>query len=161
APFLFVAHGHAFVIFLLCAGASSLAAGRRLARIARVWTLLPALALAGWVAWLESGTTTPPGSVPIVPRLTPLFEGASEKLGLLLTPTLMTRTGIDFLAAIVVWVFTIACAVLTVRSLRRADDSRETRHTRGLFAAAAVVALIFFALPHAVGWFGFVDGRLV
>ncbi|HEY8073209.1 MAG TPA: hypothetical protein VIF62_03850 [Labilithrix sp.] len=161
APFLFVAHGHAFVLFLLCAGASSLAAGRRVARMARVWTLVPALGLAGWVAWLESGTTTPPGSVPIVPHLTPLFHSLGEKLELLVTPTLMTRSGIDFLAAIVVWAFTAACAVLTVRGIRRAGDTRETRHTRALFACAAVVALIFFALPHAVGWFGFVDGRLV
>ncbi len=161
APFMFVAHGHAFVIFLLCAGASCLAAGRRLARIARVWTLFPALGLAAWVAWLEGGTTTPPGSVPIVPHLTPLFESVGEKLGLLVTPTLMTRTGIDFVAAIILWAFAIACTVLTLRSLRKAAPTRETRHVRGLFAAAAVVALIFFALPHAVGWFGFVDGRLV
>jgi hypothetical protein len=30
-----------------------------------------------------------------------------------------------------------------------------------LVACAAVLALVFLALPHTVGWFGFVDGRLV
>jgi hypothetical protein len=164
APVMFVAHGHAFVIFLLCAGASCLAAGRRLARLVRVRALAPALALAAWVAWLESGTTTPPGSVPMVPRLVPMFQGIDEKFELLVTPTLMTRTGIDFLVAIVVWAFAIAGAVLTLRSFRGGTAgraSREARHTRALFASAACVALIFLALPHTVGWFGFVDGRLV
>src|SRR6185369_1602502 len=35
------------------------------------------------------------------------------------------------------------------------------RHTRALFAGATVIGVVFFALPHAIGWFGFVDGRLV
>lgn len=161
APLMFVAHGHAFVLFLLCAGAASLAAGRRLARLLRLRALLPALALAGWVAWLERGSTTPPGSVPVVPRLVPLFQGASEKLGLLVTPTLMTRSGIDFFAAIILWAFAIACSVLTLRTLRGPARSAEERHSRALYAAAFAIGIVFLALPHSVGWFGFVDGRLV
>jgi hypothetical protein len=93
-----------------------------------------------------------------------MFQGIDEKFELLVTPTLMTRTGIDFLIAIIVWAFAIAGAVLTLRSLRGGATgraAREARHTRALFASAACVALIFLALPHAVGWFGFVDGRLV
>jgi hypothetical protein len=164
-PVMFVAHGHAFVIFLVCAATSCLVAGRRLARIVCLRTLVPALALAAWVAWIEGGTTTPPGSVPIVARFAPLFESAWDKFQLLATPTLMTRTGIDFFASIVVWGFAVACTVLTVRSLRHdAPDSRtsrESRHARALYACAAVIAAVFLALPHSIGWFGFVDGRLI
>ncbi len=164
APLMFVAHGHAFIIFLVCAGVSCIATGKRFARLHRLRTLVPALGLAAWVAWLERGSMTPAGSVPVVPPLVPQFHSLSEKLGLLVTPTLMTRTGLDFLAAIVVWAFAITCTVLTLRSMRGAggaDSSSDLRHTRALYAAAAVVTLIFLALPHSVGWFGFVDGRLV
>lgn len=161
APVMFIAHGHAFVLFVICAGISTVATGRRAARLVRLRALVPALLLATWVAWLERGDTTPHGSVPVVPKLVPLFQGVSDKLGLLVTPTLMTRTGIDFLVAILVWTFTIVCTVLTVRSLRETHGERDVRHSRALYASALAVALVFLALPHAVGWFGFVDGRLV
>jgi hypothetical protein len=161
APLMFVGHGHAFLLFLLCAFVSCLVAGRRLARLLRLRALVPALALAGWVAWLERGATTPEGSVPVVPPLVPIFQSAGEKFSLLVTPTLMTRTGIDFAIGVVVWVFTIACTLQTIRALRGTGATKETRHTRALHASAAAVGILFLALPHAVGWFGFVDGRLV
>lgn len=171
APLMFVAHGHAFVLFLLCAGVSSIATGRRFARILRFRALVPALALAGWVAWIERGATTPAGSVPVVPKLVPLFQDVSSKFTLLVTPTLMTRSGLDFMAGVVVWLFVIACTFFTVRSLRaqsrstRGDEAPaiapDVRHSRALLACALAVSLLFLALPHAVGWFGFVDGRLV
>jgi hypothetical protein len=164
APLMFVAHGHAFVLFLICAGVSALATGRRFARVLRLRALVPAVGLAAWVAWFERGSGTPAGSVPVVPPLVPLFQDASDKLSLLVTPTLMTRSGIDFLVSIIVWAFAIACTVLTVRSLRESDGANEpadVRHSRALYASALVLTLFFFALPHAVGWFGFVDGRLV
>ena len=160
-PLLFVAHGHAFVLFLLCAGVSAIATGRRWARLLRLRALVPALALAGWVAWIERGATSPPGSVPVVRALVPIFHDASDKLGLLVTPTLMTKSGIDFLVAMVVWALAIGCAAMTVRSLRAAPEGDAARHSRALYASALAVALLFCALPHAVGWFGFVDGRLV
>ncbi|MCL2722995.1 MAG: hypothetical protein FWD69_01020 [Polyangiaceae bacterium] len=250
-PFIFVAHGHAFVLFLVCAGVACLAAGNVRERLMRLWVLAPAVGLAAWVAWIERGTTTPPGSLPVVPRLAPLFHSFTEKLGLLVTPTLMTRSGIDFLISIFIWIFTIVSTVFTVRSLRtparikngvqreysrdrfqvdassrrggmRPDSNctestkwteysesdgakrseqpasalvrvldgtrtrrrtapseavpqppttksrqiesglaADVRHSRALYASAAVLLLAFLALPHAVGWFGFVDGRLV
>jgi hypothetical protein len=162
APLMFVAHGHAFVLFLLCAGVSCIATGRRWARLLRLRALVPALAVAGWVAWIERGATTPPGSVPVVPPLVPLFHDLADKLGLLVTPTLMTRTGIDFAVAVVLWVFAAGATAFTVRTLgggRAAPPA--IRHARALYACALAVGALFLALPHAVGWFGFVDGRLV
>jgi hypothetical protein len=162
---LFVAHGHAFALFLLCAGVSCLVAGRRSARLARLRALVPALAVAGWVAFIERGTTTPPGSVPVVPTLVPSFHDLSDKLGLLLTPTLMTRSGVDVALAVVIWALALVAGAFSVRALFRRDDaagpSREARHSRALYACALAVAVLFLALPHSVGWFGFVDGRLV
>jgi hypothetical protein len=166
APVMFVAHGHAFLLFLLCALVSTLVTGRRAARLLRLRALVPALLLAGWVAWIERGATTPPGSVPRIHHLVPRFQGPADKLGLLLSPTLMTRTGIDFFVGFLLLTFTVACTIVTVRSLGRrtgasAAAPTEVRHSRALYACAAVIGVVFVALPHAVGWFGFVDGRLV
>ncbi|MCA9589159.1 MAG: hypothetical protein KC657_27805, partial [Myxococcales bacterium] len=99
APLAFVAHGHAFLLLLLTCGVSAIATGARAARVVRGRAFVPALGLAAWVAWLERGATTPPGSVPVVAPLTPHFHGPLEKFELLVTPTLMTRTGIDFTVA--------------------------------------------------------------
>lgn len=153
APIMFIAHGHAFVLFLLCAGVACLATGRRWARLLRLRALVPALAVAGWVAWIERGTTTPPGSVPVVPRLVPSFHDLADKLGLLLTPALTTRSGIDVALAVLLWAITVVVTIASVRSA--------TRHARALHACALAVTVLFLALPHSVGWFGFVDGRLV
>lgn len=163
APFVFVTHGHAFVLFLACAGVSCLVAGRRVARLLRLRTLVPALALAAWVAWLERDSSTPTGSVPVVPPLEPVFHDFWEKISLLCTPTLMTRSGIDFALCFVVWGFAFGGVFFTVRAIRTSPDdaSEETRHVVALYASASILTVIFAALPHAIGWFGYVDGRLV
>jgi hypothetical protein len=164
APLIFVAHGHAFLLFLFCAGLSALATGDRRARLVRAWTLLPAIALAGWVAWIERGSTTPPGSAALaVKSFTPRFQGAADKVGLLLSGTLMTRSGIDFLIGCLFVAFTVTTAIVGVRALRdsHARASADVRHSRALYTCAAAITVVFLALPHAVGWFGFVDGRLV
>jgi hypothetical protein len=166
APLIFVAHGHAFALFLLCAGVSAACTGNRGARFLRFRTLIPALGLAAWVAWLERGATTPSGSVPVVPPLLPVFQGPVAKFELLVTPTLMTRSGIDFFIGVALWTFAVACTFFTVRSLLKASTARapstpEARHSRALYASAGALFVLFLVLPHAVGWFGFVDGRLL
>jgi hypothetical protein len=171
APLVFVAHGHAFVLFLVLAGVAAIATGDRWRRALRVRALVPAVALAAFVAWRERGTATPAGSVPVVGEgLAPHFQAASDKLSLLITPTLMTRTGVDFVVGVLVWIFTIAAAIATFRSLRAPAgaspeahdlDARSRTHSRALYACVAVLTVGFLALPHAIGWFGFVDGRLV
>ena len=167
APLMFIAHGHAFVLFLLLAGVSCLAAGNRLRRLLRLRALIPAVSLAAWVAWIERGTTTPPGSVAVSrDGLVPHFQGVSDKLSLLLTPMLMTRSGIDIVLGVIMWTVLIAATVATVRGDRAALARGETLdasrlHSRALYVGAACLGVAFLALPHAIGWFGFVDGRLV
>src|SRR4051812_39009395 len=84
APLMFIAHGHAFLLFLMLAGASCIAVGNRFQRILRLRALVPALTLAAWVAWVERGTSTPPGSVAVArDGLAPHFQGVWDKLSLL------------------------------------------------------------------------------
>lgn len=166
-PLVLVAHGHAYVIFLLLAAVACLATGNRRRRFVRLRALVPSLGLAAWVAWVERVTLTPPGSVPLPRNFEPRFQGVYDKLSLLATPTLMTRTGIDLLVGILVWALLLAAAVATLRAMgpsrSGAGDGAQdwAPHSRALYAGAATVAVVFLALPHAIGWFGFVDGRLV
>lgn len=162
-PLIFVAHGHAFVLFLILAGVACVATGRRARRLVRVRALVPALLLAGWVAWVERAGAIPAGSAPLPATLAPRFQGLLDKLSLLGTPTLMTRSGIDILIGIIVWAFIVATVVASWRGSRAesAVDGACIEHSRALYAGAAVLMAIFLALPHSIGWFGFVDGRLV
>jgi len=164
-PMIFIAHGHAFVLFLFVAGIATLATGDRRRRLLRLRTLVPGLALAAWVAWAERASTTPLGSVHVSPgSLEPHFQGPYDKFTLLITPTLMTRTGIDFFIGCVVWFIVIVCTVATVRQLHASTErgtSGSEVHTRALLACAVAVGVMFVVLPHTIGWFGFVDGRLV
>lgn len=163
APLAFVAHGHAFLLLLLACGVSAVAAGRRARRVLRLRAFAPAVSLAAWVAWLERGSTTPAGSVPVVPSLTPDFHSPIEKFELLVTPTLMTRTGIDFAVALFLWALLALSVAATFRARGPAEplDHPHAAHSRALLASAVTLAAAFLALPHSVGWFGFVDGRLV
>jgi hypothetical protein len=168
APLMFVGHGHAFVLFLVLAGVSCLVAGDRWRRVLRLRALVPAVGLAAYVAWLERGSETPPGSVPTTQLpLAPHFQGVVDKLSLLFTPTLLTRSGVDILAGVALWLLLALAAAATLRDLRSpprsttTEDARSRKHSRALYAGALTMALLFVALPHAIGWFGFVDGRLV
>lgn len=166
APLVFVAHGHAFLLLLLLSTVTVLVGKRVLARAARAWTLAPALGLASYVAWVQRGSAVPDGSAPLHSALDPRFQGALDKLSLLVTPTLMTRSGVDILVGVLLWVFAVVATVQGVRYAHRrlaegAAPTAADRHRRALLAGALVVGVIFLALPHSVGWFGFVDGRLV
>lgn len=165
--FVFVGHGHAFILFLLLAGISTIVTGERLRRLWRLRALAPSILVASWVAWIERSGTIPAGSAPVRDHhLLPHFQGATDKLSLLITPTLMTRTGIDAFVGLVIWGLTIGAAIATFRYARigdsvRGDSMIPKRHSEALLAGAAVIGILFLVLPHSVGWFGFVDGRLV
>jgi hypothetical protein len=185
APCVLLAHGHAFVIFLGLAGVSALAVGNRWRRVVRLRALLPAVGLAAWAAWRERVGVLPAGSVAL-PRVafSAHFQGVLDKLSLLITPTLITRTGVDAAVGVFVWAVIVLAVVATGRSLRQPfgagsasaadiaeraqqpapDAAREAAsraHSRALLASLAVLGAAFLVLPHSIGWFGFVDGRLV
>jgi hypothetical protein len=165
APALLLVHGDAFVVFLGLAGVTAIAAGRRAARLVRLRALVPAFVFAAWVAtasWSHGAAGVPPGSAPL-PRASfaPHFQGLVDKLSLLVTPTLLTRTGIDAAVAVLLWIVIGASAFATARALPGPGRDEGATHARALLAATAVTGLAFLALPHEIGWFGFVDGRLV
>lgn len=164
---LFIAHGHAFVIFLALAGVTALATGRRWARLLRLRALAPAVALAAWSASVARGT--PPGSAALnwAPNGAQ-FQGPLEKLGLLITPTLMTRTGVDSLLAVALWTIVLVATFASARADRALSpsglsglESASRAHAQALRVAALAAAAAFLVLPHSIGWFGFVDGRFV
>jgi hypothetical protein len=173
APCVLLAHGHAFVIFLGLAGVCALATGDRWQRLLRLRALLPAVALAAWAAWRDRVGVLPAGSVAMPhPALGAHFQGVFDKLSLLITPTLITRTGIDATVGVFVWGVIVLAIVATARSLRSPpgagaaiaeapQDSASRAHSKALLASLAVLATAFLVLPHSIGWFGFVDGRLV
>jgi hypothetical protein len=72
----------------------------------------------------------------------------------------MTRMGLDVVVCVVVWGVLVAAVTATRRSLGGARDASAV-HARALVTCAAVLFVVFLALPHSIGWFGFVDGRLV
>jgi hypothetical protein len=165
APFLLVTHGGAFVVFVGLACASAVATGRRWRRLSRVRALVPAMALAGWAAWRERASALPAGSVEAGnPPLAAHFQGPLDKLSLLLTPTLMTRTGLDALVGVGLWVLLGLGVLATARGLGRPADARELAsrsHARALLVCLGFLGALFLALPHAIGWLAFVDGRVV
>jgi hypothetical protein len=178
AVLLFLTHGFAFVLFVIVVAITPFAVGHATAAYTRLTALVPAGGLAAYAAWIERASSLPAGSVPVPqPRSGMLFQSALAKLSLLFAPTLMTRTGVDIAVCIVVWVVAIASIVATVAWLRaRSASSRytvercpgdalydlnERLSARALLASCIVFGFAFVILPHEIGWFGFVDGRLV
>ncbi len=173
-PCVLLAHGHAFVIFLGLAGVSTLATGHRWRRLLRLRALVPGVSLAAWVTWRERAGTVPAGSAPLPhTAFAAHFQGVFDKLSLLITPTLLTRSGIDAAVGVFVWAVILLAVVATARSLREpfasgaatateaARERASAAHSRALLASLTVLTIVFLVLPHTIGWFGFVDGRLV
>jgi hypothetical protein len=68
---------------------------------------------------------------------------------------------------VLVWAVVVAAAIATARSRDArttpysAPDHRSRVHATALLACVGTLAVAFSILPHSIGWFGFVDGRLV
>ena len=150
-------HGFAFVVFVGLATSATLAA-TTIARMRYFRSLVPSLVLAGLMASPgRDGSSTHGGVQGMPPGVH--FAGAVDKLGLLFSPTLTTRWGVDLGVGCLLWVLLAASLVATVRAHRSWRES----HPRLRGALGALVALFaaFLCCPRAIGWFGFVDGRLV
>jgi hypothetical protein len=158
-------HGYAFVLYVCLAGVTAIATGDRMRRILRVRCLAPALALAAYDAWIERSSTMPQGSVASThDDVGVLFQSAFDKVSLLITPTLMTRSGVDAAIGVALWVTLLVGLIMTLRTLRGDGGtvaSAARAHVRALLACIVALAAAFLVLPHMIGWFGFVDGRLV
>jgi hypothetical protein len=153
AAALFFAHGHAWVVCALLVAA--LVARRP--RAAGSWRLVasagPSAAVVAAVAVRDRVVAIPAGALGLAPPEPLLaFQAPLDKLSLLLTPTLTTRLGVDVILG-------LALAAGLVAAWRRVPAEAPGRAE--VAAAWSAVAAAFVALPHFVGWFGFVDGRLV
>jgi hypothetical protein len=142
---LFVAHGHVSCMF-------SQASGRKYALVA----LTPALMLAAMVAWFERTSGIPTGSAFVSPHIATTFQPLPDKLSLLITPTLMTRTGVDFVVGVALWIFVLIVLIRASKARARLPEASKI-----LLRVTVLFFLTFLALPHTIKWFGFVDGRIV
>jgi len=79
---------------------------------------------------------------------------------LLITPTLATRTALDVILGLVIWGVVGVASARTVRWTWRGRTVADYQ-SRALALGIAAILLAFAGLPHTIGWFGFVDGRLV
>jgi len=157
-----LAHGYAFAVLVLLAGLTAAIGRSPYARAARLRALAPGLAVEAWSA-LYGG---PPAGSAGKFELTRFadFQTPLDKLSLLITPTLMTRTGVDFVIGLAVWGTLLASLSATLRDTMPPQDecaARSLSHSRALAIAAAGTGVMFAVLPHAFKWFGFIDGRLV
>lgn len=162
AALVLVFHGFAVAVFGFLALVTALSTGERYRRIFQLRVFIPAALVAGYSLWIEHMGTLPDGGVSPHASLTPVFQGVLDKLSLLATPALMTRTGIDILIAVTLWLIVAAAVVRFYRTSKTLDSSTaKSRHTQALMAASASTFLLFLLLPHSIGWFGFVDGRML
>jgi hypothetical protein len=152
-----LSHGYAFVVFVGLAASATLA-GTTLARMRYLRALLPSLALACFMAWpARTGGLATDGIQGMPPGAH--FAGPVDKLGLLLSPTLMTRWGIDVAVGCCLWAVLVAGLVATTRA--HGGWKRSPPRLRGSLGALAAVCAAWVCVPRSVGWFGFLDGRLV
>ncbi|MGA2449959.1 MAG: hypothetical protein ABTD50_14870 [Polyangiaceae bacterium] len=160
APLVFLCHGHAFLVSALVSLFSLAAPPRRARRILLLLAYAPASALAAYAAWREHASASSLPSLVTCTGSGVHFQGLGDKLSLLITPTLVTRTGVDVLVGVAIWSL---LAVASASTVRRAWVGRSVAdyQSRAFAFAIAGILIAFAGLPHVIGWFGFVDGRLV
>jgi hypothetical protein len=158
---VFLIHGHAFLLLFAFAAITASASGDRARRALRLRALTPAIALGAWSA-LRGGP--PQGSAgTFALARSPDFQTPLDKLSLLVTPTLMTRWGVDVVVGLAVWCVLLASlhSTLRAREAPGGEAGPSSANARAASVAAAGAAVLFAVLPHAYLWFGFIDGRMV
>jgi hypothetical protein len=157
-----IAHGFTFILLLFVTAISVLCMARFWFGILYGVAFAPATIAAAYSLYVERFFSP---ATPVAPQGSgPVFQNAFDKLSLLITPTLMTRTGIDALIGLLLWLVVVSSAVATYRAIGQSDaqlSAERKLYIRSLLYAAAALFVVFLALPHSVGWFGFVDGRLL
>jgi len=158
----FIAHGYTFILLLFVAGIGVLSMARFWAGMLHTVAFAPATIAAAYSLYVERLLNPATEIAQHSPH--PVFQGAFDKISLLITPTLMTRTGVDALIGVLLWLVIVSYALVTYRAASRPDaqlSAERKLYVCSLLYAAAALFLAFLALPHSVGWFGFVDGRLL
>jgi hypothetical protein len=154
-------HGFAFVVFVGLACVTSVACGIDRHAFRRLRALLPSAVMAAFMVGRDCAHG-PAGTSAGMPA-GPHFAGLLDKASLLLGATLMTRWGPDLIVGVLLWVLVGVTAARTAR--RYATSARGMAlappRMRAALAALALLGAAFLALPRSVGWFGFIDGRLV
>ncbi len=154
---LFVSHGFVFILFAFVAGLTAISGGSRISRLLRLRALVPAGLIICYSLWIERTER-----LPVIPAAALMlhFQGLIDKLSLFATPTLTTRTGVDVAIGLLIWLAVIVAAVKSVRASENVSIATQG-HIRSLCIASLVTLGVFAVLPHTIGWFGFVDGRLL
>ena len=107
ALLVFVAHGFSFILLLLMASLSVLIASR-FRTLVQMTVFVPATIVAAYSAYVERAGDQARHVAKV--DFTPVFQGIADKFSLLVTPTLMTRTGIDALIGVLLWLVIVLCA---------------------------------------------------
>jgi hypothetical protein len=175
-----LAHGFALTV-LVVLSVATLAERTRLPlgrRVAALRVFVPATLPMVWS--FERGGPPEGSSAPFVLVPSADFQSVLDKLSLLVTPTLLTKTGVDIAVGVAVWGVLLVATRATMRrdgressvtgdpskpspcaAAESARDASSRTHSRSIAAALAAAGVLFFALPHAYRWFGFIDGRMV
>ena len=154
---LFISHGFVFIIFGFIAGITALSGKPRITRLLHLRVLIPAGLIICYSIWIERAELLP--DTPTA-GLALHFQGLLDKLSLLVTPALLTRTGIDVAIGVLIWLAVIPAAAKSFRASQGFPGAAKS-HIHALGAASVASLCVFAILPHAIGWFGFVDGRLL
>lgn len=153
---LYLSHGFAFCMGAVAVFFATLVKGAGSAsfwnRIRTLFLWLPGVSVAAYASYVEAFGSLPPGArMPTITSGT-YYDSLLGKASLLLTPTLMSRLRVDAAFSVILW---IAMVAALLRARKRMPSS-----TRRMLAATAALFAVFCILPHGIGWFGFVDGRL-
>jgi len=157
-----IAHGHAFVVLATLAAFVAAFRDHRARCVLRLRALAPGLLLGAWSVARGGPPDGSAGTFQLVRSAD--FQTPLDKLSLLVTPTLMTRSGLDVAVGVAVWVLLLLSVRATLRDREPPADGgtrRSRLHARSALLAAVCAAALFVVLPHAFEWFGFIDGRMV
>ncbi len=155
AAVLVMIHAYAFGVLVFIMLVTVFSAKPFRPRLLRLRVLLPAFLLLSLTAWLTMSSRLPPGAIAQAEPFGATYGSILDKLGLFTNPTLTTRTGIDILIGILVWL----AAILGIWATARSAEPRH--HVVALRNGCVALLLAFAVLPHGVRSFDAVDSRLL
>jgi hypothetical protein len=147
-------HTYAFAMVAFVMLVTLLSGKPVLPRLIHLRVLLPAAVALAVMSWVTTGIALPVGAIAVDEPFNATFGTVLDKLGLLFTPTLVTRSGIGVVVAILFWGAAVAGVLATIRNGR-------SRYAVALRNACVALLAAFVLLPHGVRSFDAVDNRLL